>query len=222
MYGDVNNLDHVRCKGNVQTGSFGSKRDPELLFSRAKRTSQGLKPLLLALNSGNGGRREWATARLARIGPRANFLLCSTMLHGDPMARAAAAEAVCRMAKLGFTNSCASKLLIALNDDSPYVRWRTLAGISRMGPQSTHFVKEMFKGLYDSSSLIRVHAVRAIAATYRKPRVSYPDDIHDLRMLLKREGDMYVRGEMMAALCKVEREYDTFKRDRLNPIKYRR
>ncbi|VVB73197.1 HEAT repeats [uncultured archaeon] len=218
MYGDIARLNDAKSHGDAPV----PKRDPELLFSRIKRMSPKLKPLAMALNSGNGGRREWATARLARASPRADLLLYLTISHGDPMARAAAAEAVCKMVRLGLKGTCVLSLTPALNDDCPYVRWRTIAEIGKMGPKSAHFVKEMFNGLHDPSDTVRVQAAKAIAATYRRPRSNYPDDIKELKELSSKEADPYVRSEMRAALNKAELEYGLFKDKFLNPVKYRR
>jgi hypothetical protein len=192
-----------------------------LLFSKIKRMSLTLKPLAMALNSGNGGRREWATTRLARIGPKADYLLYITILHGESMARAAAVEAVCRMVRLGLTNSCTLKISTALKDEVPYVRWRTLADISKMGSQSMYFVKYMFNGLHDDSDSVRAYAAKAITATYRRPCSNYPDDIQELKKLSRKEKDPYVRGEIVSALNKVKCEYDLFNEKFIRPIKYK-
>jgi HEAT repeat protein len=221
MYGDITNLNQVGYKGGAQASQFRPKRDPELLFSKIKKMSPTLKPLAMALNSGNGGRREWATARLARAGPKADFLLYATIAHGDSMARAAAAEAVCRMVRLGLNNSCTLKLSLALKDEVPYVRWRAFAEISQMGSQSMYFVKHMFNGLHDDSNTVRVYAAKAIIATYRRPRNNYPDDIRELEELSKTEKDPYVRDEIKSALEKVKCEHALFEKQSLRSTKYK-
>jgi len=137
MYGYVNRLGHTKSKDKTNEGSRGSldansnifqrKRNPAVLFARIEKMSPKLKKLGMALNSGNGGRREWATFHLSHIGKKAGFLLHFTFIHGEPMARAAAVETYCRMKKLGIFDSFSSILPDAVRDDSPYVRWRTLA-----------------------------------------------------------------------------------------------
>jgi hypothetical protein len=221
MYSDANNSGHVNHKREARVTVPRLRRDPELLFSKIKRMSPTLKPLAMALNSGNGGRREWATTRLAHVSPRADLLLYNTIIHGNPMARAAAVEVECRMIKLGLKGTCPLSLTPAFNDDSPYVRWRIFAEISRIGPFSTHFTTEMFNGLHDSSNSVRAHAAKAIIATYKKPRNNYPDDIQELKKLSRKEKDPYVRDEMVSALDKVKNEYALFNETFVRPVKYK-
>jgi hypothetical protein len=230
MYGNVNNLDHVRSvkegaslpfvMGAVLTENnrlvsgplLFTKRDSAVLFSRMKRMSPKMKKLGMALNSGNGGRREWATMKLARIGEKASPLLSLTLAHGDPMARAASAEAYCRMVRLDITDSVSCELSVAVQDEAPYVRWRAIAEISKMGPKASRLIKQLFDGLNDQSDLVRAQAAKAIAATYKVPRKGYryQEDIHDLKESITKENDRYTRGEMCIALAKVETENDRF------------
>jgi len=220
MYGDVTRLKHIgsgdpsgspMSKNEFQAVlGLRPKRNPAVLFSRMKRMSPLIRKFGEALNSGNGGRREWATSRLAHLGHRSDTLLSLTILHGEPMARAAAAEAVCKMIKLGLTDSYTRELSTALDDDSPYVRWRALSEIGKAGRRVVRLTKELFSGLHDDSDLVRAQAAKAVAATYRVPRKSYQEDISDLRGLIKTEKDNYVRGEMGLALVRLEKEYGRF------------
>jgi len=228
MYGNVNNLDHVRSVKGEMSPSFVmgavltennrlvsgpllfTKRDPTVLFSRMKRMSPKMKKLGTALNSGNGGKREWATMKLARIGEKAGSLLSITLAHGDPMARAASAEAYCRMVRLGLTSSFSCELSVALQDEEPYVRWRALSEISKLGMKAPRIPGLLFNCLHDASDIVRTQAAKAISATYVVPRRSHEEDIRALKESITKEKDAYVRGEMRIALSKVEKVNDQF------------
>jgi len=174
MYGNVTNLDHMRHKDECARGLFQPKRDPSVLFSRLKRMSPKLKTLGLALNSGNGGSREWATPRLANLtgkaGKKANLVLFLTLSHGDPMARAASAEAICGKAAKGDRSEL-SVFHLALEDEIPYVRWRAMDEMSKSGLKRLDYyhssIQSILRGnLSHSSEIVRLHAARAISSTY--------------------------------------------------------
>lgn len=174
MYGNLNSLDHIKYADGCPRDLFQPKRDSAVLFSRLKRMSSNLKTLGRALNSGNGGSREWATPRLANItgkaGEKASLILSLTLSHGDPMARAAAAEAICKKLARG-DRSDLPIFHLALEDEIPYVRWRAMdelfkSRLNRLGSCHTNIQIALRSNLSHPSEIVRLHAAKAISSTY--------------------------------------------------------
>lgn len=173
------------------------------LFSElkeVKRLSQRMRELALALNSGNGGWREGAGRRLVRTGRRSMHVLSLTLRHGDAMARAEAGESACKLAKHYNASTFSYVLSRALTDASPYVRWRTLAGLANNKVCAGSLEDYLQMNIDHKSETVRLHTVRALK--FARPEFAM---FHLNAMDRKRSEASHIKGAALRIITRLEK-----------------
>jgi HEAT repeat protein len=164
-----------------------------------------LDTLITELKSDDPGRRSFAAAVIAELGPAAGDAapaLAEALEDRDPYVRLHVAEVLIRCDD--WSEKALDALLDCLNDRDENIRWLATYSLAELAPQSENAVKSLAKVLADNSTKVRIGAVYALGEIGQLSRPV----ARDLRRL-DHDPNPEIRSAVAYALEQIESPADS-------------